>query len=255
MAKRPDYADTLRDALLMLALVPLAGVHAARYWLTESLERTSKLATEVIATTAVPRSDASTPSGEVSRATDSVVPDVLAQDLIEAARSFVQSMVRLPADSAICFTRELERSLTVLLEKIQPDAATDLEGHVDRELERLLGELDRLVLVVRSEAGRAAAPSVVLDGKTRQKQKALARKINDLRAHTKTLRDELTPKPTGPVSLPGPPGGPPPALNLYKARIKLEDALREATALLPRDLEALTKIRKAIGDLRSKPGS
>src|SRR6266849_478662 len=150
MAERTDYADNLREALLALALIPVAGLQTASYWLKESLERTSTLSADVIASTALARVALPASRTDTDPAPDPVA-DVLAQDLLDAGRAYVRSMVRLPADSAIYFSGELERHLNALLQRIQPDAATDLGSYVDGELQRLLLELDRLSVVARAE--------------------------------------------------------------------------------------------------------
>jgi hypothetical protein len=224
MPKRPDYADSLRDIYLALALIPIAALHTGTYWLKESLERTSRFATEVAATASLARA----PLPRAGEAGD-LVADVLARDLVEAARAYVGAVVRLPADSGIYFTEELERRRNALLGQIQPDAATDLEGYVDGELERLLAEFDRLSLIVRAEEGRAGRRPSRATGR----RKKLGDEITALRATTQGVRDKLKPQRPDTVSLDVPADHRLRALNVYKARTRIKQALREAEALLP----------------------
>lgn len=226
MTRRPDYADNLRDAFLALALVPIAGLHTATYWYKESLERTSKLAGDVIATTALARSVHRTNSGEA--ADDDATVDVLARDLLDSARLYVRSMIRLPADSALYFTGELERRLEALLQKIRPDASTDLEAFVADDLDRLLKELDRLCVVARAEAGRAARDRVP---KKAERYQELVGAIDRLRNETQSERKRIHPERTKPdLEVPGPSA--PVDLELERARLKLHTALRELLELL-----------------------
>jgi hypothetical protein len=228
MTRRPDYADSLRDAFLALALVPIAGLHTATYWFKESLERTSKLAGDVIATTALARSVHSATSGGAYTDEADATVDVLARDLVDSARTYLRSMIRLPADSALYFTGELERRLGALLQKIRPDASTDLEAFVADDLDRLLNELDRLCVVARAEAGREA--------RERMPNKAdryhqLVQAIDRLRDTTQTERKQMNPGRTSPdLEMPSPSA--PAGLDLERARLKLETALRELLELL-----------------------
>ena len=142
MAQRPDYADNLRDALLALALVPVAGLKTASYWLTESLTRASTFSAEVVSTVTLARTTLRPGASAADRTTDPAA-DVLADDLLDAARAYVRSMVRLPADSGIYFTAELESLLRVLLERLQPDATEDPGTFVAGEIETLVQALNR----------------------------------------------------------------------------------------------------------------
>lgn len=248
MAERTDYTDNLRAALLALALIPVAGLQTASYWLRESLERTSSLSTDVITTTALAR--AALPA---SRTDADPIADVLAQDLLDAGRAYVRSMVRLPADSAIYFSGELERRLNALLQRIQPDASTDLGSYVDGELQRLLLELDRLSVVARAEAGRTARTTEVRAPKTRPQE--VVDQIDDLRKQTKGVRDKLAPRrlDIAPVDARDDRLR---ALALQKARTKLQQALDDSAALLRDDAVALAKVRALralIEDLNSTP--
>jgi hypothetical protein len=239
MAKRADYADSLRDVYLALSLIPVAALHAGSYWLKESLERTSRLGTDVAAATAL--------ASRAPAGTDDPVADVLARDLIEAAGSYVRSIVRLPADAAIYFTDELERRRNALLRQIQPDAATDLEAYMEGELERLITEFDRLSVVARAEEGRTAGRR---PGKVRRRNK-LVDGLAGLRAGAQGLRDSMKPQRPDRVSLDVSPDRPLRALDVYKARTKIDRALREAEAILPgkrrrfADIRALVERRTA----------
>jgi hypothetical protein len=240
MPKRANYVDGLRDILLALAIVPIAGLHAASYWLRESLERTARLATDAMATTSLARS--ALLKGARNKPVDDPTADVLAHDLLEAARTYVRGMVRLPADSGIYFTEELERRLNALLLKIQPDAQTDLDSYVDVELERLLSELDRLYLVARAEAGRAGRRGLTSKEQARRR---LVRRLDGLRTQTKRVRAGLSPTPADKISLEAPRRGRLRALEVYRARTKVEQALRDAH-LVPDRKAALLRLRTGI---------
>ena len=246
MAKRSEYADKLRDALLALALVPIAGLHTATYWLVESERRTTRLATELLATTAaLARSAPPSHSPEALRV-NRPLPDVLAHDLLEAARTYVQSMVRLPADASVYFTGEVEGQLRGLLAQIQPDAATDLGSYLDGELEGLLREFDRLSLVARAElppTARHPRARRRLRGMTR-----LADQLDGLRAGIEKVRHGIRPEPSGPVSRRAAAQRWLGALNAQKARTMLQDALRDAQALVP-DHEVKLRVRGVIAEL------
>ena len=251
MAERTDYTDNLRAALLALALIPVAGLQTASYWLRESLERTSTLSTDVIATTALARAALPASRTDADLAPNPI-PDVLAQDLLDAGRAYVRSMVRLPADSAIYFSGELERRLNALLQRIQPDASTDLRSYVDGELQRLLLELDRLSVVARAEAGRRARTTAVGAPKTRPRE--VVREIDELRKQTKGVRDKLARRRSD-MALGDARDDRLRALDLQKARTKLQQALDDSEALLQGDKEALAKVRALIEYLNSTPSA
>ena len=78
----------------------------------------------------------------------------LALDLLESARSFVRSMVRLPADTGVYFTGELEARFNALLDQIQPEAEKNLIAYADTQLQQLRQEVDRLLVLARAEVGR-----------------------------------------------------------------------------------------------------
>ena len=245
MAERTDYTDNLRAALLALALIPVAGLQTASYWLRESLERASSLATDVITTTALARK-----ALPASRTDADPIADVLAQDLLDAARAYVRSMVRLPADSAIYFTGELERRLNALLQRIQPDAATDLGSYVDGELQRVLLELDRLSVVARAEVDRTARTPTVGAPKTPPGE--VIHEIDELRKQTKGVRDKLAPRGLDKAPVEARDDGLR-ALALQKARTKLQQALDDSAAFLREDTVALEKVRALIDYLNSMP--
>ena len=245
MAERTDYTDDLRAALLALALIPVAGLQTASYWFRESLERASSLATDLITTTALAR--AALPA---SRTDADPIADVLAHDLLDAGRAYVRAMVRLPADSAIYFSGELERRLNALLQRIQPDAATDLGSYVDGELRRLLLELDRLSVVARAEAARTARKTTREAPQSRSQE--VVDEIDNLRKQTKGVRDKLPPRrlDQAPVEARDDELR---ALALQKARTKLRQALEDSAELLREDPVALAKVRALIEELNSTP--
>jgi hypothetical protein len=245
MTERMDYTDNLRAALLALALIPVAGLQTASYWLRESLERASSLATDVITTTALARK-----ALPAIRTDADPIADVLAQDLLDAGRAYVRSMVRLPADSAIYFTGELERRLNALLQRIQPDAATDLGSYVDGELQRVLLELDRLSVVARAEAGRTERTPTV--GAQKPPPREVIDEIDELRKQTKGVRDKLAPRGLDKAPVEARDDGLR-ALDLQKARTKLQQALDDSATFLREDTVALEKVRALIEYLKSMP--
>lgn len=259
MAKRKRYADNLRDAFLALALIPVAGLHTASFWFKESLERTSSLATEIVTSTALARFAISADSSETRPTEDDPTADVLAQDLVDAARTYVRSMVKLPADSAIYFTGNLERNLTALLPQIQPDAETDLAAYVTGELERLGQEADRLSLVARAAVQHPGRRSQATGRGKRRRTKTerandvLLKTIKDLReslgTSTKTVGKLVTPDQSAVPSRSAAAKRRLRALNTQKARAALEGALRDMEALLPGHTRNLAKVRSVIKDL------
>lgn len=261
MAKRKTYADNLRDAYLALALVPVAGLHTASFWFKESLERTSRLATEIVTTTTLARPATPAGSSESRRTADDPTADVLAQDLVDAATNYVRSMVRLPGDSAIYFTGELERTHAALLLQIQPDAETDPVTYVAGELERLGQEVDRLLLVARAAAqeprGRSQAAGRSKRGRPTESRtnELLLKKVDGLRASVKANMkgvDKLLPSDQSAfISRGAAATRRLRVLNTRKARAALQGVLREMEPLLRghKQKESLTKVRSAIRDL------
>lgn len=249
MATRPDYADQLRDSLLALAVVPLAGFDTATYWLKETFERTSRFGADVVASAALARF--TQPRDAAAERGPDPVADVLARDLLDSARTYVRSMVRLPADSGVYFTGEIERRLNALLEQIQPEAEKDLEAYADAELQRLLQELDRLFVVVRAEARRAG--SATADEALKSRQNALLNRIDDLRTGIKNARAKLAGerREVPSLTVPGEEDRLR-ALKVQKARIRLLQALRDAQILLPGDQAALEGIERLIEYLEAK---
>jgi hypothetical protein len=245
MARPADYADTFREVYLTLALIPVAGLHTAVYWWTESLERTSRLATDVIATTALARSGQG--AGAVPRGHPDPAADVLARELLDSSRTYVRAMVSLPADSAIYFTGEVERRLDALRQHLLPDAAVDLEAYIGTELQRVLDELDRLSVIARAAAGR---------GSERPRPRArrshpVVDEIERLRTRVRTARDGLErPGARRGVEAIAEPSARP--LKLERARFKLETAFREAATLLPRRRRApltVASMGRLLGEL------
>jgi len=219
MANHKDYADSLRDAFQALALIPVAGLDSASFWFKEWLDRTTQLTTAVVSSVALARSATSTRG----RGGDPAA-DVLAQDLLEASRAFVRSMVSLPADTAIFFTGDFERQLAALLQQFQPDASTDLPAFTAGELQRLLEEFDRLSLAVRAEA---------LKHPRRVSERRLVTAVDGIRARVKQVSDNIKVSAAEPLSLTPAARRRLLALNSQKARGVLQDALRQIEELLP----------------------
>jgi hypothetical protein len=168
VADQAEYVDHLREAFLALATVPLAGFDTASYCLRETLDRASRLGSDVLAATVRVRAPRARRGRPAASAADSA--DVLARELFDAARLYLRSMARLPGDAGIYFTGEMARRLT----EMEP-ADTDLGGQVSADLENLVRELDRLIVTIRSAAG-----SAIPRGQARE---ALARSVERLRAN------------------------------------------------------------------------
>jgi len=160
MADQADYADRLRETLLALALVPLAGYATASFWLRESLDRTSKLGGDVVASTALARFTRARP--DTDRGKPDPATEVLALDLLESARTYVRSMVRLPADAGVYFTGELEQRFNALIQRIQPEPEQNLIAYADTQLQQLAQEVERLLMIARTEAGRSTPAAIRL---------------------------------------------------------------------------------------------
>jgi len=219
MANHKDYADSLRDAFQALALIPVAGLDSASFWFKEWLDRTTQLTTAVVSSVALARS-----AKAIRGRGGDPAADVLAQDLVEASRAFVRSMVSLPADTAIYFTGDFERQLAALLQQLQPDASTDLPAFAAGELQRLVEEFDRLSLTVRVEA---------LKRSRRASDRRLVTAIDGIRAQVKQLSDGIKVNAAEPLSLAPAARRRLLALNAQKARTLLQDALRQIEGLLP----------------------
>jgi len=160
MADQADYADRIRETFLALALVPLAGFATATFWLRESLDRTSKLGGDVVASTALARFTRARP--DTDRGKPDPATEVLALDLLESARTYVRSMVRLPADAGVYFTGELEQRFNALIQRIQPEPEQNLIAYADTQLQQLAQEVERLLMIARTEAGRSTPAAIRL---------------------------------------------------------------------------------------------
>jgi hypothetical protein len=267
MADEADYADRLRETLLALTLVPLAGFATASFWLRESLDRASRLGGDVVASTALAR---------VTRARGAdgrpdPAAEVLALDLLEAARGYVRSMVRLPADAGVYFTGELEQRFNALLERIRPEPATNLTAFADTELQQLSQEVDRLLVIARAEVRRPApAPPPVTRARYRraaaeraayrlaaEKWAANKRTANRLVASIERLRNlvQATRPKAGQqirasLALDVPPPGRAErfatARARTRARVRLQEALREAERLVPAKKKAFKRLDRLL---------
>jgi hypothetical protein len=218
MTKPAEYPDQLRAAFLGLSVIPVAALQATNYWFQESLERTSTLAAAVITSVALARSAASArPRAGGSRRQPDLAPEVLARELLEAARGYVRAMVNLPHDSSTYFTGQLERQLEVL--QLKPDVTTNFESYMRAELDRVFGEFDRLAVFARTEM--TSRPRV-------RKIRDLVKEIDRLRTHAGKVRDEIKAKERRPDL-----EASTRVLALGEARLKLESAFRDAANLLP----------------------
>jgi hypothetical protein len=141
MPRRRDHADDLRDALLSLALIPIAGLHTASYWFRETLERTFSWHR--------PDREYGSAARWRPEPVSEAVADVLARDL--RGGSYPRH-----GQPAHRFGHLLHGELSDApppVAQLQPDATTDLRARRGRADARA-HELDRLALVVRSEAAR-----------------------------------------------------------------------------------------------------
>jgi hypothetical protein len=273
MADQADYADRLRETLLALALVPPAGFATATFWLRESLDRTSKLGGDVVASTAL---------GHFTRArsdTDGGKPDpaaeVLALDLLDSAQTYVRSMVRLPADAGVYFTGELEQRFNVVLERIRPEAEQNVAAYADAELQQLAQELDRLLVIARAEATRPTPSAVRLalerarakgkgKGKVSKRVLARARKLTKNRRAASKLVETIEELRTR-VQQARPKEGQRVRAALTsdaqaaaagdrftaarartKARVRIHEALREAETLVPAKKKAIARLNTLV---------
>jgi len=244
MANEPDYADRLRESLLALATIPIAGLEAATYWAKESLERTSQFGADVIRSTTLARF---TQAKGAHDATDPV-SDVLAQDLLEALGSYVRSMARLPADVGVYFSGELERRVNALLDQTRPDVEANLERYANNELTDILRELDRLYVSVRAEDARLTehkAKEATKEGRAR-----LLARIDALRTGVQQARPKLPDTPEMPT-LKVPPDVHVAAFNAQKARTKLLQTLRQISKLTPLEPAVSEQIQKMLADFEA----
>lgn len=252
MTDEADYADRLRETLLALAIVPLAGFETATYWLTESLDRTSRFGADVLASTALARFTRprqSEPTGSEAGGQPDPVAEVLARDLLDTARIYVRSMVRLPADAGVYFTGELERRLNDLLERIQPEAEKDLDAYVDTEMQRLLQELDRLFVAVRAQARRSVSAPSEGDEAGLVNQPTADKLVEDVDALRKRVRAARPPQGEAArrrLVVEGPAAGTEEAFRIARAhtraRMRLRQAVRDAEALVPDERQALDRL-------------
>jgi hypothetical protein len=269
MADEADYADRLRETLLALALVPLAGLATAAFWARESLDRTSRLGGDVVASTALARfTRARSADGRPDPAAE-----VLALDLLEAARTYVRAMVRLPADAGVYFTGELEQRFNALLERIRPEPDKNLTAFADAELQQLSQEVDRLLVIARTEASRpapaAAAPRragyrrAAYERAARQQAleqwaadtqtaRTLVASLEKLRALVRATRPQAGQRIRAGLVLDAPP---PERAERFatarartRARVRLQEALREAERLVPTKKKALKRLDTLINE-------
>jgi hypothetical protein len=256
MADQADYADRLRETLLALALVPLAGYATASFWLRESMDRTSKLGGDIVASVALARFTRARP--DTDRGKPDPATEVLALDLLESARTYVRSMVRLPADAGVYFTGELEQRFNALLERIQPQPEQNLIAYADTQLQQLAQEVERLLMFARTEAGRSTPAAVRLALRRGRGKRAPSKRVlkqaamlaANRRAATKLVeniddlrkRVQKTRPKTGQQARAALTGDAQPidgtdrftvARARTKARVRIHEALREAETLVP----------------------
>ena len=154
MVARRDYADEWRDALATLAQVPVAGLLATNFFVEQWVQRTSRFAAHVGTRFALQRR-----AGRGATAgREDLTADVITEDLMAAARSFTRGLVSLPGEAATFFDRRVEEMVREVLERVQPDAGTDLAGYVRRELDEVSRDVERLRETVRTMAARDDAP-------------------------------------------------------------------------------------------------
>ena len=132
------------------------------------MDRTSKLGGDIVASTALARFTRARP--DTDRRKPDPATEVLALDLLESARTYVRSMVRLPADAGVYFTGELEQRFNALIQRIQPEPEQNLIAYADTQLQQLAQEVERLLMIARAEASRSTPAAIRLAARARTKQ-------------------------------------------------------------------------------------
>src|SRR5688572_29615106 len=187
MAARRDYADEWRDALATLAQVPVAGLLATNFFVEQWVRRTSTFAIQVGTRFALQR-----PAGRgPTAAREDLTAHALTEDFMVAARTLTRELVRLPADTATFFDRRVEEMVREVLARVQPEAETDLDGYVRRELDEVAREVERLRQVVRTHAARNERP-----GRRRRRDAAVAgmeRVLEDIQRAVDTVAERTPP--------------------------------------------------------------
>jgi len=263
MADEADHADRLRETLLAVALVPLAGYATAAFWLRESLDRTAKLGGDVVASVALARFTRTRPGTDRGR--PDPASELLALDLLESARTYVRSMVRLPADAGVYFTGELEARFNALLERIQPEAEKNLIAYADTQLQQLRQEVDRLLVLARAEVGRplpAALPRV--KGKraratalkqlraNRRAAETLIERVEGLRRLVERARPKEGEQTRADLALDTTVAGVTERFTAARARtrarVRLQEALREAETLVPGKKKQIARLKTLVNE-------
>jgi hypothetical protein len=269
MADQADYADRLRETFLALALVPLAGFATATFWLRESLDRTSKLGGDVVASTALVRFTRARP--DTDRGKPDPATEVLALDLLESARTYVRSMVRLPADAGVYFTGELEQRFNALLERIQPEPEQNLIVYADTQLQQLAHELERLLIIARAEADRPTPPAIRLTLERGRGKRALSKRarkraatlaanqraatklvesIDELRKRVQKTRPKTGQRARAALTSDAQPVESTDRFTVARARtkalVKIHEALRDAERLVPAKKTEIARLNKLV---------
>jgi hypothetical protein len=146
MAGRRDYADTWRDTAATLAQVPVAGLLAADYFAQQWVERTAVFLMHVKT-----RFELARPADESE---ENLMAGALGDDLMDAVRTLTRSLVSLPGEAATYFNRKVEDGVREVLERVQPDAATDPSAYLRREVEKVARDVERLRQIGRTAATR-----------------------------------------------------------------------------------------------------
>jgi len=155
-----DYAAAWRDSAALLAQVPVASLQAAGYLYQEWVDRSTTYLSHVSMRLALAR-----PLAVRGRTSDrGVMATVLTRDLVDETRTFILKLIELPGETGKRFNVTLEDLARAVLERVQPDAQTDLRAFVGNELDEIRQELNGLQEVVKADkAQREASGRAVRD--------------------------------------------------------------------------------------------
>jgi hypothetical protein len=149
-----DYAAAWRDSAALLVQVPVASLQAAGYLYQEWVDRSTTYLSHVTMRLALAR-----PLAVRGRTSDKgVMATVLTQDLADETRTFVLKLIELPGETAKRFNVTLEDLARAVLDRVQPDAQTDLRTFVGNELAEIRQELNGLQEVVKADRAQRGAP-------------------------------------------------------------------------------------------------
>lgn len=247
MPPRRDYAAAWRDSAALLLQVPVATLQAAGFFYQQWVERSTTYVSHVTTRLALAR-----PLAADDRTSDgSVMATVLSDDLVDVTRTLVQNLVLLPGETARRFNVTLEDLSRAVLERVQPDAQTDVRSYVANELEELGRELNRLREVARAEKARESAPGRLVPPPGTGPPADVEQLLDSVQARIDSALERFSRKPLPPRR---------PDLTLQEqriigARLRLKQVgyeEKEARKEL-REARAGAANRRAIGKKRKRP--